>query len=92
MRAGKRAPPETAATIQEEPLLVWRPRPRIARVKIVGKMQDSKKLFKLVAGFIIGENEETYRTIDNIATPASPLTPIEIEMKIIMAVMNIKST
>lgn len=42
--AGKKAPPEMDATIQELPRLVWRPRPRIARVKISGKMQDSKNM------------------------------------------------
>src|SRR4051812_991983 len=46
MIAGKTAPPETEATMKDAPRLVWRPRPRIAIVKMVGKMQDSEKRIK----------------------------------------------
>ena len=39
---GNTAPPETEATMNEAPRFVCRPSPRRERVKMVGKMQDSK--------------------------------------------------
>ena len=43
MIAGSSAPPETDATIQGEPRLVWRPRLRMEMVKMVGKTFDLNK-------------------------------------------------
>ncbi|KAL8863872.1 MAG: hypothetical protein Q9198_010270, partial [Flavoplaca austrocitrina] len=44
---GTTAPPETPATIQPDPRLVWRPIPRMPKARMVGKQILSKKRVKL---------------------------------------------
>jgi len=61
--AGMTAPPQTLATKKEAPRFVWRPRPRRDRVKIVGKMHDSKNrtiILSKVSALSKMKNDRTY--------------------------------